>query len=228
MGLDWVPLEKPKPGHEAEFARLFHLVYPGTTSEKPPKDLAKNPSERELAKIGKRFDAITIAPHVTARAPVVGRDKAADNWARAWFRAQKLKDFTAAQFMKAAAGSPVCEVLPPHDGLPPYTNGGFMMGAELYSFRAQFIVVDCAKIVGDALLERCFHSCFAPGLANLGRDIEKAAERYAARHGVVAVARRRRLKYEEGRPRTNAHILFSAAKWCAWWSRRGHGLYAYW
>ena len=98
---------------------------------------------------------------------------------------------------------------------------------EAFSFRAQFIAVDCEDVVGPKLLEKCYQSCLAPGLAALGAELRACAAGYAAQNSVAGVETAREVEAEEGSPAMKAHILFSAARWCEYWSSRGHGMEAY-
>jgi hypothetical protein len=69
----------------------------------------------------------------------------------------------------------------------------------------------------------------AAELATYGAELLACARRYAKEHGVEQLEQ----QYEppedcdEGAPAAKAHILFSAAAWCLWWSERGHGLEPY-
>jgi hypothetical protein len=66
MGLDWQPLGKPKPGHEAEFEVLYDALF-----EAESRDPALLTRLRE----------IQISPHETLGTPRVGSDAQADRWA---------------------------------------------------------------------------------------------------------------------------------------------------
>ena len=226
MGLDWNPIGKPKPGHEEEFETLFRLLngnrMTGSFLERFKQLFHR--FDREAAT--KRWFEIQISPFVTVRAPQVGLDPQADEWARARYREGPKKDKTEAQFLEELKGYYVVALAPPCDGIPYYSNGaaGYV---EPYSFRAQFITNDCKDIIGSELLERCYHSCLAPGLAGLGTELRSRARDYAFKHGISHVEAIRELDAPEGSPESKAHILIAAAKWCEYWSSRGHGLEAY-
>lgn len=225
MGLDWNPIGKPKYGHEEEFEKLFRLL--GDNPVGSWLERAKQLFHRfDRDAATKRWFEIQISPFVTVQAPQVGMDPKADEWARARYREKPPKDKTEAQFLEELKGCYVVALAPPCDGIPYYTNGsaGYV---ELYSYRAQFIVIECKEIVGDELLEKCYHSCLAPALATLGAELRARAEAYAAEHGVSNVEAVRKLDAPDSSHELKAHILFSAAKWCEYWSSRGHGLEAY-
>ncbi len=79
-----------------------------------------------------------------------------------------------------------------------------------------------------ATLEKCYESCLAPGLEALGHELRARATSFSAKAGVAHVERVARPEFEEGSEESRAHILFTAARWCEYWSSRGHGLEAYW
>jgi hypothetical protein len=226
MGLDWNPIGKPKPGHEEEFEKLFRLLGDNPASGSWLDNFKQLIHRFDRDAASKRWFEIQISPFVTVQAPQVGIDPKADEWARARYREKPPKDKTEAQCLEELKGYYVVELAPPCDGIPYYTNGsaGYV---ELYSFRAQFIAIECKEIVGDELLEKCYHSCLPPDLASLGAELRARANAYASKHGVSSVEAVRELDAPDGSPELKAHILFSAAKWCEYWSSRGQGLEAY-
>jgi hypothetical protein len=232
MGLDWNPLERPKPGHEAEFERLFHFLYPEAW------DADGRPYRRKTARVAlgveeawARLERIGVHSYSVLGAPQIGRDRAADDFARERYRERQPTSETEAEFLQSLKGAYVAELAPPSDGMPYYSHGG--AGALYTSFRAEFIVHECPKVIGNRLLERCFHTCLAPGLAALGAAIRDKAEAYAAKHVALHVRDLRVFDEPYGNdapatPARRAHILFSAARWCAFWSKRGFGMEADW
>lgn len=214
MGLDWNPIGKPKIGSESEFNRLFSLLVDGT-------------AELDKEKLAKQWLEIQMSPFETIQAPRVGFDTRADAWARD--RYQKLQQPTTseAEFMRSMAGYYVAALAAPCDGIPAYSNGplGYV---ELYSFRAQFLL-DRPNIMGDDLTARLYKSCLAKELAILGNDIHDAAMLYAHREKVSQIEHLPTADgLEPDSPESTAHILFSAARWCKYWARHGHGMEAYW
>lgn len=226
MGLDWNPIGKPKPGHEEEFETLFRLLGANSSGGnwlQKAKQLFHR-FDRDAAT--KRWFEIQISPFFTVQAPQVGIDPRADEWAKERYRENPPKDKTEVQFLKELKGYYVVALAPQCDGIPYYSNGptGYV---ELYSFRAQFITNDCKDVVGKDLLEKCYHSCLAPDLTSLGAELRACANDYAFKHDVSYVESVRELDAPENSPESKAHILFAAAKWCEYWSSRGHGLEAY-
>ena len=217
MEFEWNPLGKPKPGCEAEFLRLFKLMRSLRAIE--PDAIIRSALDR-------RWNEIQVSPYETLLAPRVGIDAAANSWALARFRAWRKPTQTESEFMHEMQGFFVLPLVPRCDGLPVYSNGG-NGHVESFSFRAQ-LLRDCEEIVGHTTLRQCYRSCLAPILQGLGEDLQALAMHYAEMRGVNHVEGVLRPAFKEGSAEQKAHIVFAAAKWCKYWSDRGHGLAAHW
>ena len=226
MGLDWNPLaQRQSAGHEAEFDRLYRVLV----------DLPEDVGwiEKKLRRwrgidrdaLDRRWREIQITPYETLQAPRVGADPAADVWAISHYSGLPEPKQSEGEFLRKMAGYYVLQLVPRCDGLPWYTNGpaGYV---EPFSFRAQFLG-DCQHIIGPATLERCYENAPAAGLASLGQTLKECAKSYSVSAGVAHVEEIDEPQFEFGTPESNVHILFSAARWCEYWSSRGHGLEAY-
>jgi len=208
VGLDWNPMARPKRGHEKEFARLFRAL----EKYEPKEDDAK------LA----RFREISNAPFETLGAPRVGIDRAANAWL-----ASRVKDKRKLAKVKASMkGYYVLDLLPECDGFPRYTNYGAYDGIDRYSFRAQFLN-DVEMVLGDRLMTLAYKHMLADELARYGKAILGKARAFAKREGVTRVEKLREVDYDEESAESRAHIMFAAARWCLYWSKRGHGLEPY-
>lgn len=208
MGLDWNPLAKPKPGFEAEFEELFRRSPNGSDG------LTKDELER--------FQTISSAPYELLGAPRLGLDPEADKWllGRPTEQGDAEKFDQAREAMK---GLWVLDLLPKCDGFPLYTNYGAYEGLERYSFRGSFLR-DAEHVLGPALLERAYQNQLAEGLSVFGDALLGVAREYAINSGVAHIEHAPTVEFQEESPSSIAHILFSAAKWCRYWSSRGHGL----
>lgn len=226
MGLDWNPLGRPKPGHEDEFATLFKRLGDLPVNVGWLEKMKRRLRGIDRDAMDRRWREIQVTPYETLQAPRVGTDPRADAWALERYREQQSPKLSEAGFMRDLQGYYVLALAPPCDGLPLYTNGA-MGYVELFSFRAQFLR-DCADIIGKATHDKCYVSCLAPGLAALGHELRAWATSFSLKSGVAHVEHVERPDFDEGSPESNAHILFSAARWCEYWSSRGHGLEAYW
>ncbi len=224
MGLDWNPLNKPKPGHEAEFAALLGTITHGYKGWQATLKSMFGLLPNEKQQVA-RLQAISIAPHETLKVPRVGSDAAADNWARALYAAKKPQDQSERDFIAALAGYYVTELVPACDGKPWYSHGA-MGYVDHFSFRAQFLVKDCAAILGPALVERCYVTCEAPQLAQLSADLVACGLDFAKQHGLEGVMRQAEAP-EPDTPASQAHIIGAAARWARFWAERGHGMEAY-
>ena len=226
MGLDWNPLPKPKPGFEQESERLFELL-----GELPAKvgwfeKLRRRRKGIDRDALDRRWNEIQITPYETLQAPQVGISDAATEWALLRFAEIKDQKPTKDEFLQEMNGYYVLDLVPKCDGIPWYSNGG-MGYVEKFSFRAQFLS-SCEHIIGRDTLEKCYISCLAPGLNALGQELRTWAVSYSVREGVAQVEHIEKPDFELETAESNAHILFSAARWCEYWSSRGHGLEAYW
>ncbi len=227
MGLDWNPIGKPQPGCEQEFERLFHIL---TGKPKPTISIFQRLKQAftrpDIEQAKQRFEAIQITPYQTIQAPRVGFDAIATQWARDRFAEHPPPGKTLDDFLESLHGYHVVPLSPPSDGLPVYSNGpaGYV---ESFSFRAQWLVIECPDILGKQTLKQCYESGLAPELADLGRTLRHIATAYSTTHSVAQAAEVRDIAAPEGSPAFKAHLLFSAAKWCEWWSSRGHGFEAY-
>jgi hypothetical protein len=217
MEFVWNPLGKPKKGSEAEFLRLFKLM-------RSLRAIDREAINRSA--LDKRWEQIQVTPYETLNTPRVGTDEAADMWAVARYRAWTDPTQTESEFLQEMKGFYVLQLLPKCDGLPWYSNGG-IGDTELFSFRAQLLRT-CEEVIGRTTMERCYKSCLAPALEELGEDLQALATQYADKMGVTHVESSPRSNFDEGGAAQKAHIVLCAAKWCKYWSHRDHGLAAYW
>ncbi len=227
MGLDWNPMGKSKPGHEEEFERLFDLLKDGP----PPRPSLLSRLLGRTPKVDpqERWFEVQITPYETLGAPRVGRDNAAEAWLRQQYDEGKTAKKPWNKLLAEMDGYYVLELLPSSDGLPHYSNSTFQGGPERYSFRAQFLK-DCEDVVGSELFAEAWEHHLPEALAVFGSRLEAAAASYAGRNGVADRIGEHEVDYteeEESRfpdtPVAQAHIVASAARWCLFWSHRGHG-----
>lgn len=201
-------MARPKRGHEKEFAKLFRAL-----EKYEPKD-----GDAKLA----RFREISEAPFETLGAPRVGFDAAANRWL-----ASRVKDKRKrAKAMESMKGYYVLDLLPECDGFPQYTNYGAYDGIDRYSFRAQFLN-DVEEILGKRLMTLAYKRMLADELARYGDALLDKARAFAKREGVSRVEKLREVAYDETSAESRAHIMFAAARWCRYWSKRRHGLEPY-
>ena len=209
MGLDWNPGNKPKPGYEKEFERLFHALQ--------QKDgwLRKR---RE-----KRFFEISTTAFETLNAPRVGESPDADAWALEIFRSEP-RDESEESWLSKLHGFYVLDLVPPCDGIPRYSNGVAGGDVERFSFRAQFLV-DCEYIIGRDLLDAAYASKLPADFEAYGEALLRKFEQHATERGLDP----QNLESDDpDSPVFHADVVGSAARWCLFWARRGHMLDSYW
>lgn len=212
MGLDWNPGPKPKPGHEEEFRELWHKLD------------ARSCFFRQ-AKV-KRFHEITTTAFETLGTPRVGFDAAATEWARRdAFANRKDKSLSEDVFVEQMRGFYVLDLVAPCDGLPRYTNGHAGGYVERYSFRAQFLRLDCADVIGTELLNSAYKSKLPEDTILYGGSLLDRARQYAASRS-IDLADVHFIEEEES-PISKLDIVLAAARWCRFLGERGHWLEAY-
>jgi hypothetical protein len=120
----------------------------------------------------------------------------------------------------------VLALAPPCDGFPYYSNwtAGYV---ERFSFRAQFLC-DCEEIIPEVTFAKCYESCLAPAFVVLAQELRSCATSYARANSLEHIEFVADGAFEEKSPERKAHILYSAVRWCEFWSSRGHALEADW
>ena len=225
MGLDWNPIGKPKPGREDEFASLFVQLGESVNWGWFEK-IRRRSKGTDRESLLKRWTEIQTTPHETLRAPQVGSSAEADAWARERYKELESPEASEGEFIEHLQGEYVLDLVPPCDGFPHYSN--WTMGyVERFSFRGEFLR-DCEDIISAETFEKCYVSCLAAGLATLGRELRACATLYARDKHLEHIEFETGGDFEEKSPESKLHILYSAARWCEYWSSRGHGLEADW
>lgn len=227
MGLDWLAGNRPKPGHEQEFAAL--LV-------KSRGDEGISDEQRE------HFEEISIPAYSQVGAPQVGTDRIADAWVL-WGvrskahsdagnpdelpfepdapRADQPDDEHEREVLEEMAGYYVLELAPPCAGLPAYSMGVYGE-VDLTSFRGK-VLHDCESLLGEELLSRAYETQTPEELVDYGSRLLDLARSFAAERGCQHVEHLDEPP-EPGSDESRAHILFAAARWCTFWGGRGHYL----
>lgn len=225
MGLDWNPLGKPKPGFEDEFASIFQQL--GESSNWGWLEKRRRRREgRDREGLNKRWDEIQITPHEAVGAPQVGSSAEADSWVRERYQKMEPPKPSESEFMQEMQGYYVLALAPPCDGFPYYSNwtAGYV---ERFSFRAQFLG-DCEEIIPEVTFAKCYESCLAPAFVVLAQELRACVTSYARTRNLEHIEFVADGDFERKSPESKAHILYSAARWCEFWSSRGHALEADW
>lgn len=215
MGLDWQPLGKPKPGHEAEFDKLYKKIFYAL---------------RDPERLWKKLHEIEVSPYETLRAPRVGFDADADRWAAEEYskRPVERQSVSRHEWSEMFHGYYVLDLVPLNDGIPIYSNGGAGSYCEAFSFRAKFLE-DCRDVLGEELLGEGWIHHTAAELKDYGTRLRNCAASFADAAGVTGVVGQRDRPdwlSDWEHPASKAHIMDSAARWCLFWGARGHGMIA--
>jgi hypothetical protein len=232
MGLDWLPGNKPMPGHEAEHRKIVQTLLwdklakadHASASSRGWSRLREAFAGRSLAKtqtaaLTQRYEEISVSAFETLSAPRVGFDPIADDWARK-IHARRGITKPVETWLSDMRGYYVVGLVPPCDGIPFYSNAAMANYVEAFSFRAQFLK-SCVSIVGRNLVESSYEVKFAPDLARYGADLLASTEAYAkANHLEVPAASPEASDSVKGQ----LHIVAAAGRWCRFWGERGHFL----
>jgi hypothetical protein len=210
MGLDWNPGNRPKPGFEAEFRRLFA-------------ELTSKAGGADKEALKSRFFQISTSAYETLDAPRVGHDPRANAWIEAK-HAETNPPTPLSEWVERFQGFYVVPLVPPCDGIPRYSNGQPGGYVEPFSFRAQFLV-DCEEIIGAPLLEAAYESKLAEDLATYGSSLLTRVEHFALEKA-IGLPPPESDDPESAEVRTD--VVYRAGLWCRFWAERGHTLDAYW
>ncbi len=212
-------MNKPLAGREQEYEDIF-LVLSGkkkeSTSFLGSLFSKKQKSQEELLE---HFLEISIPAYETLKAPRVGFDESADEWAKSIYEQRTDKDQSLEEFLQSMYGYYVVELAPESDGVPVYIAPHY----EPHIFRGQFLH-DCKPIIREEMLEEAYTSQLARDTVDFGNRLMKIADDYAAQRNLQYLKNQRiPPDSDEDTPESKAHIMFSAAKWLLWWGQRGHG-----
>ena len=223
MGLDMRPLGKPIPGCENRFIELFNMLSNDELPEPSFMDRllgCQSPTRSELLE---EWNEIQIPSYETIKAPRVGRDKEADDWAiNNYNELQDKPSFD--EYMDDMDGYYVVELARELDGVPVY----FSLGEEANVFRGEFLA-DCEDLIGEDLVNEAWESKLADETLDYGNRLMAVAEEIAAENHMEYL-KEQRLPPEDDDPdslESQLHILFSLAKWLIFYGKNGHGYEAY-
>jgi hypothetical protein len=214
MGLDLLPLGKPKPGFEKEWERAMKPLYSG--GQESPNEYSNRIK-------------ISLLPYQVINAPRVGHDKEADDW----MLKHKPKDeaLSDEEFLEKNKDYYVIELLVGRcDGIPVYSNGGLYAGVDNTCFRGQFLN-DCMSFLGEGMLAKAWTNCMTPQqVAAYGKELLKistttetiAPIRKGIFKNLFGIHNRPKVSIEEQRD-----ILSAAGRWYVFWGSRGHPIAAY-
>lgn len=225
MGLDWLPGNKSKPGHEDEYLQIVAALEEDRRPRSWKEIFGNLFSGKAIKKIDEealkaRFHEISIVAYESLDAPRVGYDDAATEWARKT-RAEHRPEIPEKDWLEDYHGFYVFELAPKCDGLPLYSNAP-MGYVEAYSFRGQFLK-DCQDIIGKDLFARAYKRQLAPEMIAYGKELIARAKAWAVEHGVDLDSIDPEAEdFDLDSPEGKVDIVMSAGRWCVFWGERGH------
>jgi hypothetical protein len=218
MGLDMRPMGKPKPGFEQRFVEIFEMVTKNTIPQPSFLDKLKGKKYPTKDELLQEWFTNQIQTYETVKAPIVGRDKEADEWIRNKYNELKEKP-PLEQFLKDHDGYYVIELAKELDGVPMY----IAWGQDKNVFRGQFLQ-DCIDIIGEDLVNEAWQTKLANDTLDYGNRLMTVAEKIAKERNLEYL-RTQRLPpdSDEDTIESKLHIVFSLAKWLIFYGKNGHG-----
>ncbi|MEP7210076.1 MAG: hypothetical protein ABI740_04500 [Alphaproteobacteria bacterium] len=213
MGLDLEPLGKAKPGNEKTWVTLTQTLYAGKTL-----------SDDESRKL---ID-ISVPPYAEIGAPMVGKDRAADEWMMKQAKAHK-DNRPEQEIIAQAKGYFVVELLLGKcDGVPAYSNGGLGYVSAV-TFRGEF-PKDCTAFLDQPTIELAWRTVIPPAaavsygkalLARLDRPSSQPPAQGSLRGAIDRVLGGNSTSIQEQR-----QIIDAAGRWYVFWGARGNPIWA--
>lgn len=206
MGLDMIPLGKPKKRFEKRFKEIFELVESDNISE---------PTKEEL--IEEWFDN-QIQSYETIKAPMVGRDPEAEKWLKIEYKELEEKP-TYEEFFKEYQGFYVIPLAKEQDGVPYY----MALGQDENVFRGQ-LLVECVDIIGEELVNEAWETKLADETLDYGNKLMTIADKLA-KENELEYLKDQRIPPDvaDETLETKLHIVYSLSKWLIFYGKNGHG-----
>lgn len=222
MGLDMIPMGKPKQGFEQRYHQIYRIIKGKEKQKISFIDRLKGKkllSEDELLK--EWFD-IQIASYDTIKAPRVGRDKEANDWIKQKYRESDNK-LSEEDFIKDYEGYYVIELAKELDGIPVYAS----MEQDRNVFRGEFMQ-DCIDLIGEDLVNEAWYTKLAGDALDYGNRLMSAADKIAKDNKLQYLKEQRMPpETDENSIESKLHIVYSLARWLIFYGKNGHGYEAY-
>lgn len=236
MGLDWLPMDKPKPGFEERFKQLFQLFEgprslfytdkgePQSLFDKLKSLFNKNKKVKSRKELQQEWLNISEKSYETIKAPRVGRDKIANDWIKGAFNYRINKRLSEEEFVKENEGYYVIELAKELDGIPPYIS----LGQDRNAFPGRFLEY-CEDLIGEDLYLESWGSKFADEALHYGQRLMIIADKVASENNMLYLKE----QYDAPPPdkdehslEAKIHVLYAAAKWLIFYGKNGHGFIA--
>ena len=218
MGLDMIPLGKPKKGFEKRHVEIFKILESNNIPKLNFWDKLKGrklPTKDEL--IQEWFDN-QIPTYETIKAPMVGRDQEAEEWLKEKYEALEKKP-SWEEFLKEYQGFYVIPLAKEQDGVPCY----IALGQDENVFRGQFLV-DCVDLIGEDLANEAWETKLAKETLDYGNRLMSVAEKIASDNDLEYLKDQKvPPDVDEETLESKLHIVYSLAKWLIFYGKNGHG-----
>ncbi|AUP77770.1 hypothetical protein [Flavivirga eckloniae] len=219
MGLDMIPLDKPKPGFEDRYTEIHKLLIEDNFP-KPPlikRLLGKKHTTRD--KLFKEWLAMGIKSYETIKAPRVGTDKNANIWIMKQYDLLDEKP-PIKSYINQNKGLYVIELAKEQDGVPDPEYCGI---GDRNIFRGEYLK-DCIDLIGEKLVNEAWKSKLADETLDYGHRLMKATNKIARKHDLEY------LKDQKTPPghhydhiESKIHLLYAISKWLIFYGENGHG-----
>jgi len=218
MGLDMRPMGKPKPGFEKRYLEIFEMVSQDKIPQPSFLDKLKGkklPTREELLE---EWLANQIQTYEIIKAPIVGRDKEADEWIKKKYL-ETDKSVSESEFIKQHDGFYVIELAKETDGVPVY----IALQQDENVFREQFMQ-DCVDLIGEDLVNEAWETKLADATLDYGQRLMTVADRIANENNLQFLKDQRLPPdTDEDSIESKLHIVYSLAKWLIFYGKNGHG-----
>ena len=204
MGLDMRPMGKPLPGKENRFREIFELIT--GSNETPAESLIEE------------WFNIQTSSYETIKAPMVGRDEAANKWIKERYE-ESDKSVSEAEFIEHYNGFYVIELSPYADAVPIYCNPE----QDANVFRGQFLS-DCMDIIDNELINEAWMSKLADETLDYGNRLLEATNSIAETNNLTHLKTQIEAPGEDFESLENkVHVLYSLSRWLIFYGQNGHG-----
>lgn len=222
MGLDMRPMGKPKKGFEKRYVEIFNIVS-GKEEQKLTRiekfSGKKLKSKEEL--LQEWFDN-QIQSYESIKAPKVGRDEVANNWATTQYEHTE-KEKSLEDFLAELQGYYVINLAKEKDGVPVYKA----FGQDENVFRGEFLR-SCVDLIGQELVAEAWQTKLSAETLDYGKRLMAAGDKVAGDRGLEYVKDQRNPPPDASSESDAArlHIVYALAKWLIFYGENGHGYQA--
>ena len=212
------PMGKPKKGFEKRFNEIFKMVESDKIPELSFLDKIlgkKKPTKEEL--IQEWFNN-QIPTYETLKAPMVGKDKEADEWIKEKYEQLENKP-SLEDFLKEHQGYFVISLAKEQDGVPCYVA----FGQDENVFRGQFLA-NCDDLIGESLVNEAWGTKLSDETLDYGNRLMQVADSIAKKNNLQYLKEQKLApKTDETTIESKLHIVYSLAKWLTFYGKNGHG-----